>query len=379
MRILDRYVLQKFLLPFVYCFVGFIAIWFIFDLSDNLQDFLSAKSMSFQILLAYYASQFPQILVLCLPIATLLALLYSLTAMSRTNEIISMLGAGVSVLRFLVPLLIVGLILTAVTAYYNNEAAPHAEMIKKQMMKEIKRGKKKEPGLSGLLYRNREDMRTWFMRRITISDNQAVDLEIIQQDADSNITAQWFARNAIFDEPTKTWILKTAKHVEYDKAGNAAKTEFQDEIRITGWKETAWRISSSVMNSDYMSISELNDYLEFNKDFPQARLAPYRTQLQNRYALPWFCFLVVLLAAPMGIIYSRRGILGGVAVAICLFFSLVFFNSLFVALGKGYRISPFVAVWVPMIFYFFVGCWLLWYRSTNRDLPKLPKLKLPWT
>jgi lipopolysaccharide export LptBFGC system permease protein LptF len=47
MRILDRYLLQKCLLPFVYCFIGSIAIRFIFDVSGNLQDFLKGK---FQVL-----------------------------------------------------------------------------------------------------------------------------------------------------------------------------------------------------------------------------------------------------------------------------------------------------------------------------------------
>ncbi len=129
MKILDRYVLQKFLLPFIYCFFGFIAIWFIFDLSDNLQDFLQGKA-GFDVLLAYYMSQIPQIIVICLPIGLLLALLYSLTAMSRTNEIISMLGAGQSVVRILVPLFAVGLVLTAITAYFNYESAPHASRSK---------------------------------------------------------------------------------------------------------------------------------------------------------------------------------------------------------------------------------------------------------
>ncbi len=376
MRILDRYVLQKFLLPFIYCFLGFIAIWFIFDLSDNLQDFMGAKSMSVQILLYYYASQFPQIIVLCLPIGTLLALLYALTAMSRTNEIISMLGAGVSVMRILVPLIGVGLVLTAITAYFNYEAAPHSEMIKKQLMKEIKRGKKKEPGLTGHLYRNREDMRTWFMRKIQTSDNTVSDLEIIQQNADYDITAQWFARNAAYDPETQTWVLRSAKYVEFNKDGDITKTEFKDEIRISGWKETAWRIASSVMNPEYLSVEELEDYLEFNKDFPQARLAPYRTHLQYRWAVPWSCVLVVLLAAPMGIVYSRRGILGGVAFAIGLFFLFYFLSFLFLALGKGNRVPPVVAVWGPVVTFACIGLVLIWYRSTNRDLPKL---KLPWT
>jgi lipopolysaccharide export system permease protein len=375
MRILDRYVLQKFLLPFVYCFLGFIAIWFIFDLSDNLPDFLQGKA-GFDVLLEYYRSQISEIIVVSLPIGALLALLYSLTAMSRSNEIISMLGAGVSVTRVLVPLIAVGLVLTAITGYFNYENAPHAAMIKKRMLRDIKRGKTTEVGLSGHLYRNREDLRTWFSRKVYVDGQRLSDVQIVQQDADGNIIKQWYARDAYHNDVTKSWNLQRARYVEIDLEGKISKSEMHDEMEIPGWRETPWRIASSVMNPDYLSVPELNDYLAFNKDFPEVRLAPYRTQLQYRWALPWVCLLVVFIAAPLGIVYSRRGILGGVAAAIGLFFSLVFFSSLFVALGKGNRISPWLATWGPMAVYLLIGLGLLWFRSTNRDLPRI---KLPWT
>ena len=375
MRILDRYVLRKFLLPFVYCFMGFIAIWFIFDLSDNLPDFLQGK-VGFDVLLEYYQSQIPEIIVVSLPIGALLALLYSLTAMSRSNEIISMLGAGVSVTRVLVPLMGVGLVLTAVTGYFNYENAPHAAMVKKRMLRDIKRGKKTEVGLTGHLYRNREDLRTWFSRKVFVDAQRLSDVQIVQQDADGNIIKEWYARDAYHSDITKSWNLHRARYVEIDLEGKISKSEMHDEIEIPGWRETPWRIASSVMNPDYLSVPELEDYLAFNRDFPEVRLAPYRTQLHYRWALPWICLVVVFIAAPLGIVYSRRGILGGVATAIGLFFSLIFFSSLFVALGKGNRISPWLATWGPMAFYFLIGLGLLWFRSTNRDLPKI---KFPWT
>ena len=374
MRIFDRYVLQKFVLPFVYCFLGFIAIWFIFDLSDNLPDFLQGKA-GFDFLLEYYKSQVPEIIVISLPIGALLALLYSLTSMSRSNEIISMLGAGVSVARLLVPLVGVGLVLTAITAYFNYESAPHAAMIKKRMLRDIKRGKTTEVGLTGHLYRNREDLRTWFSRKVYAESQRLLDVQIIQQDADGNIVKQWYARDAEYNVLTKSWNLQRARYVEIDAEGRISKSELHDEIEIEGWRETPWRIASSVMNPDYLSVPELKDYLVFNRDFPDVRLAPYRTQLNYRWALPWVCLLVVFIAAPLGIVYSRRGILGGVATAIGLFFSLVFFSSLFVALGKGNRISPGLATWGPIAVYFLLGLVLLWLRSTNRELPKI---KLPW-
>ncbi|CAN5819181.1 LptF/LptG family permease [soil metagenome] len=380
MRILDRYVLQKFLLPFVYSFVGFVAIWFIFDLSDNLQDFLTGKA-DIATLLEYYQSQIPAILIISMPVSCLLALLYSLTAMSRTNEIISMLGAGVSVIRILVPLFLLGIGLVWVTWHFNYESAPKADMIKKQMLRDIKRGKKtdKEPGLVAHLYPNREDNRLWYMRRIVPADNNLMDVTILQKDAKGNIVKEWLAERAQFDTNSKVWTLraskfKVVKYLEMDADGNILKSELHDRIQIPGWTETPWRIASSVMNPDWMSVPELNDYLKFNGDFPETRLAAYQTQLQYRYALPWVCLLVVLLAAPMGIVYSRRGILGGVATAIALFFSFVFISSLCIALGKGHRIPPGVAAWGPLVFFGLIGCGLLWFRSENRDLPKIPFL-----
>jgi lipopolysaccharide export LptBFGC system permease protein LptF len=290
--------------------------------------------------------------------------------MSRTNEIISMLGAGLSVTRILMPLFAVGLLLVGVTAYFNYEQAPHAAMNKKQMLKDVKRDRPKEPGLSGHLYRNREDLRTWYMKRIEQGKNQIFEVQIVQQNEEDDIIAQYYARNANYNPATQEWVLNNGMYVQMDKERRETSKEMFEVRKIEGWKETPWRIASSVMNPDYLSVPELQDYLKFNHDFPEARLAPYRTQLAYRYALPWVCLLVIFLAAPMGIVYSRRGILGGVAVAIGLFFSLVFVSSLFIAFGKGNRISPVVAAWGPMVAFFGIGLWLLWYRSTNRDLPK---------
>lgn len=369
MSILNRYVLKKFALPFVYCILGFVGIWFIFDLSDNLPDFLQGRATP-DFLLAYYKSQLPEIVVISVPVATLLALLYSLTAMSRSNEIISMLGAGRSVLQIIAPLIGVGLLLTGVVAFFNYEAAPHAAMHKKQMIKDVKRERKKEPGLSAHLYRNREDLRTWFMRRIVPGNQQLSDVQIVQQDAEGNIISQLYARDAYFNPELELWTFYRGMEVA-SPVGGEVKKEMFDMKKIEGWRETPWRIASSVMNPDYLSVPELNDYLAYNHDFPEARLAPYRTQLQYRYALPWVALLVVFLAAPMGIVHTRRGILGGVAVAIGLFFSLAFISSLFIAFGKGARIPPVVAAWLPLAVFYGIGLVLLWLRSTNRDLPRL--------
>lgn len=370
MTILDRYVLKKFFVPFLYCFFGFIAIWLVFDLSDNGPDFIEAKaSMGF--IVEFYLSQIPEIVVISLPIGQLLALLYSLTQMSRSNEIISMLGAGRSVTRVLMPLFVVGLLLVGVSAYFNYEGAPRAAKTKKEMQRELTRGEKREASIKGHMFRNRENQRTWFMRLIRPDRQTINDFQIIQQNMKGEIVAQIYGTHAVYDEATHTWTMKNVKMIKMDEKGDIIDTKFAGESKISTYSETPWRIASSLMNSDYLSVPELRDYLKFNADFPDDRLAPFRTNLYYRFALPWACLVVVFLAAPMGIVYSRSGILGGVATAIGLFFLFVFTTALAIAFGKGGAISPMVAAWAPSAFFFLVGLVLLWFRSTSRDLPSL--------
>ena len=201
-------------------------------------------------------------------------------------------------------------------------------------------------------------------------------MQIIQQNEQGDILRQWYARGASYNAERKQWRLNWARYVEMNAAGDIVKSELHKMILIDGWTETPWRIQSSVMNADFLSVQQLRDYLLYNSDFPEKRLAHFRTQLEYRWALPCFCFVVIFLAAPMGIVYSRRGILGGVAIAIGLFFLMFCMSYLFVAFGKGGRLSPFVGAWVPVLTFFGVGLLLLWYRSTNRDLPKIKMLGL---
>ena len=118
MRLLDRYVTKNFLQAYVYCIAGFISIWLIFDVSDNISTFID-QHLGFTRVARYYFTQVPQILVILLPVSLLLALLFCLGRMSRANEIVSMLTAGISVPRVLLPLIVLGLFPVAATFGWN--------------------------------------------------------------------------------------------------------------------------------------------------------------------------------------------------------------------------------------------------------------------
>src|SRR5438105_6230785 len=135
MRLLDRYVIRNFVQVYVYCIAGFISIWLIFDVSDNISTFID-EHISLWLVVRYYATQIPQVLIILLPVSLLLALLFSLGRMSRANEIVSMLTAGVSLPRILLPLVTIGLLTVGATIALNYSLAPHAELVRKNFFSE---------------------------------------------------------------------------------------------------------------------------------------------------------------------------------------------------------------------------------------------------
>lgn len=375
MRLLDRYVLRNFLEPFLICFTGFVAIWLIFDYSDNSNDFIQAKA-SFAQIAAFYLTQLPSILLLSLPISLLLALLYSLSTMSRRNEIISMLTAGRSVHRVLIPHFIIGILLSALGLWLNWEMAPHAANIRKTAMRQIKRGKKADGTaemISGHVFRDRQNYRTWYVRKLKPGSDNLQDVHITQQTADGAITRKYYAERAGFDPRSGYWNLQRGLIAEYDASGQMVSTDpFPRGNRlVTTFSETPWRIASSQLDADSLSVEELRSYLHHNADFPAAQLAPYRTNYSARFVWPLFSLIVVFIAAPLGIVFNRRGVLGGVAGALTLFVVVLLSYYLVLAFGKGGRIQPFMAPWLPVIFGVVTGLILLWFRSTGRDLPRL--------
>ena len=372
MRLLDKYILNNFLVPFSLCFVGFLGIWLVFDLGGNLQDFIEAHA-SVRFVGYFYLTQLPQVTIVCLPVGLLLALLYCLSKMSRSNEIIAMLTAGQSLSRLMVPLVLAGVALTGVSTVLNFKLAPHADSIKKQLFAEIGRRRDKDTSIQGQVFRNRVDFRTWYVLQMPSKpDNRAVlhGLHIMEQTADGDVKTKWYARNAKYNEATKVWTLTGGKIVHFSNNGDIHDETLFQTLDIPGWSENPWRIASSSYEAPSLSVPELRAYLRYNADFPETALAVYRTHLQNRWALPWQCLVVVFLAGPLGIVYSRRGVLSGVAGAIFSFSLMTFSNSLMLALGKGSRVSPALAAWGPTVLFLLIGLYLLFIKSTNRELPK---------
>ena len=369
-RLLDRYLLRNFLLPFTYCVLGFLSIWLVYELGGNANNFI-ANGVSLRNVFAFYGGQLPAIALLILPMALLLALLYCLGRMSQSNELLSMLGAGVSLGRVLLPVYGAGLLVTALSTFVSYAPAPQADaqrgLAEAQMQGDTGKLEKKSATL-GYLFRNRADDRLWYIERMPADETKPMEgVQVVQQDHRNDIVEKLYAKTAVFEPGAHRWTFTDTRVVHFNTAGDVTAESYPPRQEVNNWSETPWRIASALLDADKLSVPELHQYLRLNADFTQSQLAPFRTYLAYRWSLPWRCMVVVLLAAPLGIVYQRRSVIAGVATAILMFLFILFFDSLFVAVGKGDRLAPLLAACVTNGVFAVVGLALLRQKALNMD------------
>jgi lipopolysaccharide export system permease protein len=265
------------------------------------------------------------------------------------------------------PLIGVGVLTVAASMALNYSLAPHAELARKTFLSNAQA--RPARNIQGQVFRNRTDLRTWFIQSFRPGDNTFNNVQVLQQDAKDNIVISYVAARAYYRPESKTWDLENVRLTHYDAVGNITKEEFLPSLKIEHWSETPFRLGSANVQAEFLSLPELREYLYFNSDFPPTLLAPFRTHLQYRLALPWTCLVVVCIAAPLGIGYSRRGVLSSVAAAVILVFSMNFLVHFFLALGEGDRVPAWIAAWTPNILFAAIGLYLLYLRAANRQAP----------
>lgn len=385
LSLMDRYVVHSFLSPFLFCLFSFVSIWIIADLTDNGEHFISMKPGQ---ILTFYIVQIPFVILFVMPIVVLLAGLFSLSGLSKTNEFISMIGAGRSVVRILMPLFVIGAYTTLISLSFKYEWAPTSSAYKEAIIDTAwKRNQAKRNGTEyveelwskrGWMHVNEVNNQTWFVGYVPLELSDPMrDVVVSRLDEKGQPLKIWIANRArwVWNADPAVWVLYEAKTYTYGDDRIPLIEKF-DQLTVSEWNETPWQVLSSSQKAEFLGIPGLSQYLSANSEMGRSALASFRTNWWYIFAEPFSCFVMMLVAAPLGIVYSRRGGMGGVTGAILVFAFMYVMSTTMIALGQDNRIPPFWAAWITNIIITVIGLFLLWFRARNRDIPKLKDLFL---
>ena len=369
MRLLDRYLLRELLVPLFFC-LGFLVVFVVaFSLFGELNRYQENK-LGVGDVLELYVTRIPGELVLVMPIALLLALLYALTNHARHNELTAMRAAGVSLARLCLPYLTVALALGGAIFYLSENWVPQsAEREERIMHRHSVDGAATNSldVINSLIFNNVRDGRSWHIdrydRKTCVGINPSVAWRLPNGGQRQLVAGRVERTNDV-------WTFFNNVHVIEAPPG-----EQQRQILVTNvlampqFTESPEQIRREVQYSSYFKnlasqspdipIVAILDYLDLRTDLAPKERRRLLTDLHSRLAAPFTCLVVVLVSIPFGAASGRRNLFVGVASAIFLVLAYFVLMKVGTGLGTAGILPPWVAAWLPNISFSAVGLFMM--------------------
>jgi lipopolysaccharide export system permease protein len=373
MRLLDRYLFRELLTPLAYCLGGFLIFWISYQLFNDLENLQEAKLHLFDVI-ELCAAWTPDCLVTVLPVALLLASLYTLTNHARHNEITAMRAAGMSLWRLCVPYFVVGFIASLVLFALNEFCVPYstgwAECIKNRYVQNSN-----DPGARnqfrnfGFTNAREHRIRTWLIGEYRPETAEMLKPQVNWTLPDGS-SHRLYADHAVrmsgvwtfFDVKEYAQVDTTALLLPSFHTSVLAMPEFDEtpreierEIEINKYESLQSRklnIPLAVLWEDlqlHPNLVRLNHFWLFsNHPNPEFKHGYWLfTELYGRLAMPWTCLVVVLIAIPFGAASGRRNLFVGVAGSVFICFTFFVLQQVGLAMGTGGFFPAWLAAWLP--------------------------------
>ena len=355
MRLFDRYLLRELLTPLAYCLGGFLVFWTSYDLFTDLDKFQDAKLHLFDVI-EYAFAMMPGFLVTVLPVALLLALLYTLTNHARHNEITALRAAGISLWRLCVPYLLVGFVASIALFALNEIGVPQSnEWAERILDRYVHKADNTQSQFHG--FTNARANRVWIFNEYRPQKAEMSGSIVVNWTLPDGSTRKLYADRAIFSNPG--WTFYNVKEFEQTNETAPVVPLFKTNVNvlvISNFNETPAEIENEIQMSEYESLhsrklnvplSVLWEYLQRHPNLPRAEAGKWWTKFYGRLAEPWTCLVVVLIAIPFGVASGRRNLFVGVAGSIFICFTFFVLQQVGLALGTGGYLPPWLAAWLP--------------------------------
>ncbi len=146
---LDKYIIKKFLTTFLFVVLIFTLIAIVIDFSEKVEEFIDEKLGAAQVISEYYINFVLFINGMLWPLFVLISVIFFTSRMASNSEIISMLNAGMSFRRLMLPYLVAAGSIAGLHLFANHIVIPIANkemftFIHKYVAKEQDKGKTRD-------------------------------------------------------------------------------------------------------------------------------------------------------------------------------------------------------------------------------------------
>ena len=354
-KLLDLYILKKFLGTYFFSIILIMSIVVMFDVNEKLDAFLTAPFKEtlgdyFLSFLPYFANQFS-------PLFVFIAVIFFTSKMAGNSEIIAVLSSGVSFKRLLVPYLVGASVIAALSFVLSNYAIPPTNVRRLDYTNKYVKNKKVEEGVNIQLMVSPDVVA--FIGRYDAKKNTGYQFSLDKYKGKtlvSTMKAQTIIYDTLYKWRVQNYIVRDFDGMkESMRKGASLDTVISMEPRD---------LIISKNDQEMLTTPELDTYVTKQKQRGVANITQFEIEKEKRYAMTAAAFILTLI----GMSLSSRKVKGGMGVNIGIGLVLSFSYILFSTVTSSFAVSgittPRIAMWIPNAVYLIIGI-VLYKRASS--------------
>ncbi len=353
MKIIDKYILKRYIVTFVVMLLMFIPIGIVIDVAEKINKILESE-VPFSAVAIYYLDFTIYFANLLFPIFLFLSVIWFTSKLANNTEIIAILSSGISFTRFLRPYFIGATLISLFALIMGFFLVPKASK-----------------GFNDFRY-------TYLKNNAEIRQNsnvfrQIADDEFIYVSNFNSVSQTAFNFTLEKFDKEKLRYKITANRIKWNEK-DSTYTMFNFQKRTVGIdgdillklekKDTVFNfdledLTPVIYIAETLTLPELVRFIDKEKARGNGNINTYLVVLYRKYSLPVTAFILTIIAVSVSSMKRRGGMGVNLAIGIVIAFTFVFFDKIFGTMAEKSSISPFVAVWFPNVVFGILAFYLL--------------------
>lgn len=352
---LDWYIIKKFLGAFFLSIALIISIAIVFDVSEKLDDFMDPRfGVTLKmIVFDYYCNFVPYFVNLFAPLFTFISVILFTSKLAENTEIISMLAAGISYRRLMVPYMVAAGLIAAMSFYLSGYVIPPSNTQRIEFQEKLKTRKRSNDVVN--MQMKIEPNVVLTIKSFNKLSKTGFNASLDQFDDKNNLVSRMTANVIKYDTTTQyKWhmhsyvIRKFDGLYEHMTRGTETDTMLNvepDEFFIYPGME------------EQMTNSELQHFIERQRSRGMGEVQAFEIEYAKRFASPFAAFILTIIGVSLSSRKVRGGMGPNLAIGLGLSFIYIILFTLSSSMAVSGFVSPLIAAWSPNILYFFIAAY----------------------
>ena len=353
-KLIDGYILKKYLKTFLLAMALIIVIVITFDISEKLDDFLRNHAPFSKIVFQYYLNFIPGFINLYSPLFIFISVIFFTSKMAGNTEIIAILGSGLSYRRLLQPYLHGSIIVAMLVIVMSNFVIPWSNQYLMEFENNYFRTMKRSY-FSSVHFKSDE-------KTLVYSDSYnaesmtAFNLCIDKMDSDNALCQRITAERMTFDTTENVWhcINYFVRNINDGKETLTHQPSCLQKMALT---PEDFKLSSQQIQ--VMNTPQLYRYIQRERLRGSSTVVTSSIELWQRILNP----LAVIVMTFIGVAVSSRKTRGGIglhlAIGISIAFAFIVFMKITTVFAINGNLPPFWAVLLPQLVFGIAAAYLV--------------------